>query len=53
MTFIALRILPSPSALAALASSAMAQDMTGAGATFPAPIYAKWADAYKRRPACA
>jgi phosphate transport system substrate-binding protein len=27
---------------------AMAQDMTGAGATFPAPIYAKWADAYNK-----
>jgi phosphate transport system substrate-binding protein len=31
---------------AVLASPAMAQDVTGAGATFPAPIYAKWADAY-------
>jgi phosphate transport system substrate-binding protein len=30
----------------ALATSAAAQDITGAGATFPAPIYAKWADAY-------
>jgi phosphate transport system substrate-binding protein len=27
---------------------AVAQDMTGAGATFPAPIYAKWADAYHK-----
>jgi phosphate transport system substrate-binding protein len=27
--------------------SASAQDITGAGATFPFPIYAKWADAYK------
>jgi phosphate transport system substrate-binding protein len=27
---------------------ALAQDMTGAGATFPAPIYAKWADAYNK-----
>lgn len=26
---------------------AMAADMTGAGATFPYPIYAKWAEAYK------
>jgi phosphate transport system substrate-binding protein len=24
-----------------------AQDITGAGASFPAPIYAKWAEAYK------
>ncbi|PZP31554.1 MAG: phosphate ABC transporter substrate-binding protein PstS [Roseateles depolymerans] len=28
--------------------AAMAQDVTGAGATFPAPIYAKWADAYHK-----
>lgn len=27
--------------------SAFAQDVTGAGASFPAPIYAKWAEAYK------
>ncbi|HEY9065581.1 MAG TPA: phosphate ABC transporter substrate-binding protein PstS [Burkholderiaceae bacterium] len=25
-----------------------AQDVTGAGASFPAPVYAKWADAYNR-----
>ena len=27
---------------------AAAQDITGAGASFPAPIYAKWADAYNK-----
>ena len=27
---------------------ASAQDVTGAGATFPAPMYAKWADAYNK-----
>jgi phosphate transport system substrate-binding protein len=27
---------------------ALATDITGAGATFPYPIYAKWADAYKK-----
>jgi phosphate transport system substrate-binding protein len=27
---------------------ASAQDITGAGATFPAPVYAKWADAYHK-----
>jgi phosphate transport system substrate-binding protein len=27
---------------------AAAQDVTGAGATFPAPLYAKWADAYNK-----
>jgi phosphate transport system substrate-binding protein len=38
-------------AAAALAFTAQAQsaDMTGAGATFPYPIYAKWADAYKKQ----
>ena len=25
-----------------------AADITGAGATFPFPIYSKWADAYKK-----
>ncbi len=34
--------------LALSASAAMAQDVTGAGATFPAPVYAKWADAYNK-----
>src|SRR5258705_8094426 len=29
-------------------SSATAADISGAGATFPYPIYAKWADAYKK-----
>jgi len=33
--------------LAALAAVA-AEDISGAGATFPYPIYAKWADAYKK-----
>ncbi|RIK97527.1 MAG: phosphate ABC transporter substrate-binding protein PstS [Burkholderiales bacterium] len=28
-------------------ATAQAVDITGAGATFPAPIYAKWAEAYK------
>src|SRR5450432_2369750 len=32
---------------ATLAGSALAADITGAGATFPFPIYAKWADTYK------
>ena len=39
-------------AVAALAmasiASAGAADISGAGATFPYPIYAKWADAYKK-----
>jgi phosphate transport system substrate-binding protein len=35
-------------AASAFALSAFAADITGAGATFPYPIYAKWADAYKK-----
>ena len=31
-----------------LSGAALAQDVTGAGASFPAPIYAKWADAYNK-----
>jgi phosphate transport system substrate-binding protein len=33
----------------AAASGAFAADITGAGATFPAPVYAKWAEAYKAK----
>ncbi len=33
---------------AAIALPAFAADISGAGATFPYPIYAKWADAYKK-----
>ncbi|MCC8951069.1 MULTISPECIES: phosphate ABC transporter substrate-binding protein PstS [Bradyrhizobium] len=32
----------------AASTSAFAADITGAGATFPFPIYSKWADAYKK-----
>ena len=39
---------PALVAAAAIATSAFAVDITGAGATFPYPIYAKWADAYKK-----
>ncbi|MDQ2779648.1 MAG: phosphate ABC transporter substrate-binding protein PstS [Pseudomonadota bacterium] len=31
---------------AAMTQNVLAQDVTGAGASFPAPLYAKWADAY-------
>jgi len=34
---------------ASLAGSAFAADITGAGATFPYPVYAKWAEAYKAK----
>src|ERR1700704_496007 len=35
-------------AATALSCGAAAADISGAGATFPYPIYAKWADAYKK-----
>ncbi len=34
--------------VAAATFSAQAADITGAGATFPFPLYSKWADAYKK-----
>jgi phosphate transport system substrate-binding protein len=43
-----LRALVGAAALAASIVPAYAVDITGAGATFPYPIYAKWADAYKK-----
>jgi phosphate transport system substrate-binding protein len=44
-----LRILAAAGALAAASTiAASATDISGAGATFPYPIYAKWADAYKK-----
>ncbi len=42
-TFVAAGTLAAVSAMPALAI-----DISGAGATFPYPIYAKWADAYKK-----
>ncbi len=35
-------------AFSVLAGPALALDISGAGATFPYPIYAKWAEAYKK-----
>src|SRR5437764_531839 len=35
-------------AAAVLVAPASAADISGAGATFPYPIYAKWGDAYKK-----
>src|ERR1700758_1300541 len=42
------RIIAVASLLAATVVPAAADDISGAGATFPYPIYAKWADAYKK-----
>jgi phosphate transport system substrate-binding protein len=41
-------VLTAAGFLAAAASPAIALDISGAGATFPYPLYAKWADAYKK-----
>jgi len=44
------QLLAAAVAVATLAwSSAYAGDISGAGATFPYPIYSKWADAYKQK----
>ncbi len=43
-----LRSVSAALVLVAFGSASHAQDMTGAGATFPAPLYAKWADAYNK-----
>ena len=42
------RIALATAALALSSLAANAVDISGAGATFPYPIYAKWADAYKK-----
>jgi phosphate transport system substrate-binding protein len=42
------RTLTAAGFIAAATGSAFAIDISGAGATFPYPIYAKWADAYKK-----
>ena len=43
-----IRIIAAAGILAATVLPAAAADISGAGATFPYPIYAKWADAYKK-----
>ena len=43
-----LRSLVVGGALAAVFGAVGAQEVTGAGASFPAPVYAKWADAYNK-----
>src|SRR6516165_1753523 len=42
-------LLPAAGLLSAVAlSPALALEISGAGATFPYPIYAKWAEAYRK-----
>ena len=48
MNFASFRMVAVGATLAVAAGTVLAQDMTGAGASFPAPIYAKWADAYNK-----
>jgi phosphate transport system substrate-binding protein len=43
-----LKTLIGVAALAVAMTPAVAADISGAGATFPFPIYAKWADTYKK-----
>jgi len=44
----AIAALLTGSALAFSTTAALAQEVTGAGASFPAPLYSKWADSYNK-----
>ncbi|MGH8207921.1 MAG: substrate-binding domain-containing protein, partial [Steroidobacteraceae bacterium] len=49
-SFVGLMVIAGAAALLALsAGQARADDISGAGATFPYPVYAKWAEAYKQQ----
>ena len=48
ITFPAITVIAATLATVGLASHANAQEVTGAGASFPAPIYAKWASDYNK-----
>jgi phosphate transport system substrate-binding protein len=48
MQFKTLRLAAVTAVFAASVGVAGAQTITGAGATFPAPVYAQWADAYHK-----
>src|SRR5205814_190608 len=43
------RMLLAVAGVVALAGAAQAADISGAGATFPYPVYSKWADAYRQK----
>src|ERR1700753_3219114 len=47
MNLFSLKRLLGATAALTLAASVQAADISGAGATFPYPVYSKWADAYK------
>jgi phosphate transport system substrate-binding protein len=42
-----LKLLAGAAASTCIGTAALAADITGAGASFPYPVYAKWAEAYK------
>ena len=46
MNFKMIRTAAAAITVAALSGAVMAQSVTGAGASFPAPLYSKWASAY-------
>lgn len=46
MFFKMIRTAAAAATVAALSGAVMAQSVTGAGASFPAPLYSKWASAY-------
>ena len=48
MNFYLLRSVACAGSLGLTTALSFAQDVTGAGASFPAPLYAKWADAYNK-----
>src|SRR2546421_780900 len=48
-SFNAKRMLLAVAGVVALAGAAQAADISGAGATFPYPVYSKWADAYRQK----
>lgn len=48
MTFALNRVAALSMAFMTVAGASYAQDITGAGASFPAPLYTKWADAYNK-----
>jgi phosphate transport system substrate-binding protein len=43
------RVLFAATAALTIGAAAQAADISGAGATFPYPVYSKWADAYKKQ----
>lgn len=48
MNRVTIKTLAAATALAGLLATAQAQDVTGAGASFPAPLYSRWAADYNK-----